>query len=91
MKYEYSKQKSRKEIVTKVEEKKSSEDDDTLVDLIKIFQNLQNKLSIMNEFYEKKVEDETIDEIMKKQIEEIMTDKYISIEKAREDFKQKNE
>ena len=55
----------------KVEEKKinSAEEDSTLPnDLIKTIQNLHHKLSIMNEFYEKKVEDDTIDEIMKKQI-----------------------
>lgn len=45
----------------------------------------------MNEFYEKKVEDDTIDDILNKQIDKMMTEKYNSIEKAREDFKGKNE
>ena len=43
----------------------------------------------MNEFYEKKVEDDTIDEILKKKIEEITTDKFNSIEQSKEDFQTK--
>jgi hypothetical protein len=38
---------------------------------------LKGKLSVMNEFYDKKTKDETLDEYMNRQIEEYRNDKYL--------------
>lgn len=52
---------------------------------------LRGKLSVMNEFYEKKTKDETLDEYMNRQIEEYRTDKYETIEKVKDEWRKKVE
>lgn len=52
---------------------------------------LKAKLSVMNEFYDKKAKDEDLDEYMAAQIEEIREDKYKQIEKIREECRVKIE
>lgn len=52
-------------------------------DLISILQHLKEKLTNMNEFYDKNITDDTFEDGMLRQIQELRTQKYKEIEKLK--------
>lgn len=58
-------------------------------ELISVLGGIKEKLTVMREFYEKSVSDESFEESMLRQIEEERTEKHAEVERVREKLGQK--